>query len=116
MFSTNFLDHAQNCSAVKSRTEYFQRAERELRDHPFLTTVRECLHNEPEHRPSAAQLLTSLEEFKTTSVACSHSTLAKTNAVRWILSARDIVQMEQESKVGIYNIIATRIIMTICWI
>lgn len=72
--------------------------EKSLPNHALVSTIKECLCNEPECRPSAKQLLNVLENMKETTEGCLGA-IAKTKAMRQVLAAKDFADLEQQLKV-----------------
>ena len=72
--------------------------EKTLPNHALVSTIKECLHNGPECRPSAKHLLTVLEKMKEIAEGC-HEAIAKTRAMRQVLAAKDFADLEQQLKV-----------------
>lgn len=85
-------------SEVKRRGEYIQHVERALPNHPLLGIVRACLQDDPELRPTARDLLCTLEGMKTLTEFC-HEDIVKTNAIMQVIAARDFIDLEQHLQV-----------------
>ena len=95
MFPKIISSHSEDVSEVEKRFEYFQLLEKELPNHSLVTTIKDCLHNDPKRRPTAVQLLERI-------IAISdrqHGDLARINATRQVLAAKDFAELEQRLKV-----------------
>ena len=110
MFPGNLLQHTYadpehpgtllGRSEVGRRGEYFD----QLDDLPFpgrvrrvlVQLIKDCLHNDPSQRPSAEQLVSSLEVIKA-DVEGSCGGLAKVDAVRQVLTMKEFQQCKKES-------------------
>ena len=86
----------------QSEIEYIEQCtecvERLLPNHPLVKIIKNCLHRDPKERPTARQLLTTLEEMKT-SAEGTIALIAKMNTARQVLAAKHIADMEYQLKV-----------------
>ena len=82
-------------SEIKHREQHIQHVERLLPNHSLTKMIKKCLHSDPKKRPTARQLLTTLEETKAT----TDKSIAKKNAARQVLAARDFADLEHRLKV-----------------
>ena len=65
--------------------------------HPFVLLVKRCLKNEPSDRPTAEEVITSLEEMKA-DIKGSCGNITRTDAVRQVVIMREILVRETEER------------------
>ena len=76
-------------SEEERRGQYIERLDCQLpksdpnTQHPFVQLIKQCLKNEPSERPTAEEVLMSLEEMKT-NVEGPFGEVARTDAVRQV--------------------------------
>lgn len=92
------LDRRASRYEIEHRKQSVQSMERLL--HPssqsLVRIIKKCLHNDPKKRPVARDLLTTLEEIKATAM---EGGVAKMNAVRQVLAAKQFADLEHQLKV-----------------
>lgn len=98
MYPKSVFDRRMKGSEVERRKDYIQILEDALPNHALVSTIKECLHNGPECRPSAKKVLTVLENMKESAKGC-HGAITKTKAMRQVLAAKDFADLEQQLKV-----------------
>ena len=64
--------------------------------HCLIQLIKGCLRNDPSQRPTAEQLVSSLEEVKV-GVEGSYGGLAKVDAVRQVMTVKAIQQHQKEN-------------------
>ena len=77
-------------SEVERRGQYFEQLEDLLPGRirqVLVLLIKNCLHNDPSQRPTAEQLVTSLEEMKSV-VEGSYGELATVDAVRQVMTVK----------------------------
>ena len=85
-------------SEVERRVKYIEQLEDNCPRggrHPFVQLVKRCLKNEPSDRPTAGDVLRSLEEMKAT-IDGPCEEVAKIDAVRQVVMMRAILGRETE--------------------
>ena len=102
-------------SEVERRGQYFEQLEDLLpgRIRQILVLlIKNCLHNDPSQRPTAEQLVTSLEEMKS-EVEGAYGELATVDAVRQVMTVKalkakgdsrvdEIQQLHEQLEVKLY--------------
>ena len=86
-------------SEVDRRGNYFERLERKLQEsagYPLVGVVKQCLENVPDERPTAEQLVTTLEGLKG-DIEGSCGKLATVDAVRQVMTAMALKKKSRES-------------------
>ena len=85
-------------SEVERRQVYIDQLDRKLPDcghHPLVQLVKRCLKNTPSQRPTAEEVLTSLEEMKTV-IDGLCGDVSRIDAVRQVVMMRAILGRETE--------------------
>ena len=95
----NNPDRLVGRSEVERRGVYFDQLENLLlggNRHHLIQLIKGCLHNDPSQRPSAEQLVSTLEEMKT-DIEGSYGELAKVDAVRQVMTMKAFQQRKKEN-------------------
>ena len=85
-------------SEEERRQKYFEQLEDNfLRGsrHPFVQLVKRCLKNDPSDRPTAEEVVTSLEEMKA-DIEGPYGEVARIDAVRQVVMMRALRRRESE--------------------
>ena len=87
-------------SEVERRERHFQLLDKQMigrQCHPCVQLVKDCLHNSPSRRPTAEQLVATLEGMRTDIVGrCG--VVARADAVRQVVKMKEIHSREVEVK------------------
>ena len=86
------------CTEVEQRQVYFD----QLKEETLIPLIKSCLHNSPSRRPTAEQLVASLEEARST-IEGTYGELATVDAVRQL---RTIKALKKRSKEKMKELIA----------
>ena len=97
------LDRQLSQSEIEHHEHCIELVERLLPNHSLVTIIKNCLHSDPKERPTARQLLTTLEEMKR--LAEGTIAIAKMNAARQVLAAKHFADLEYQLKVIMLAII-----------
>ena len=65
--------------------------------HSLVRVIKKCLHSDPKKRPTAREILTTMEEVRNTVEGTT--AIAKMNAVRQVLAAKQFTDLEHQLKV-----------------
>ena len=68
----------------------------------LVRIIKKCLHSNSRKRPTAREVLTILEEMRSTAEGAT--TISKLNAARQVLAAKQFADLECQLKVIIYHI------------
>ena len=85
-------------SEVERRQKYMEELEDNFfkrEQHPFVQLVKRCLKNEPSDRPTAEEVMTSLEEMKA-DIEGPYGEVARADAVRQVVMMRALKKRETE--------------------
>ena len=88
-------------SEVERRQQYIKQLSYQLprtiggEQYPFVLLVRRCLQNEPQERPTAEELVTSLEEMKA-DIDGPYGDVARIGAVREVVITRALKKRDTE--------------------
>ena len=85
-------------SEEERRQKYFEQLEDNFlkgRQHPFVQLVKRCLKNEPSDRPTAEEVITTLEEMKA-DIEGPYGEVARIDAVRQVVTMRALKKRETE--------------------
>ena len=96
--ATDNSDNLKARSEVERRGHYLEQLERMLPDggnHPLVQMVKACLKNGPSERPTAEELITSLEEMKA-DIEGPYGDVARAGAVREVVMMRALRKRETE--------------------
>ena len=83
---------------MERRQQYIQQLEDKFpigEHHPFVLLVKRCLHNDPSERPTAEELVTSLEEMKA-NIEGPYGDIARADAVRQVVMMRALRKRDTE--------------------
>ena len=96
------LDRRTSQYEIEHRKQSVQGVEKLLPpSHSLVRIIKKCLHSDPKKRPTARELLTTVEEMKTTEEGTT--AIAKMNAARHVLAAKHFADLEHQLKVIIYQ-------------
>ena len=90
-------------SEVERRQQYIEQLDYQLprsqsgEQHPFVLLVKRCLQNEPPERPTAEQVVTSLEEMKA-DIEGPYGDVARADAVRQVVIMRALRKRDTEMR------------------
>ena len=87
-------------SEEERRGQYIEQLDYQLprsrdKEHPFVQLVKTCLKNEPSDRPTAEEIITTLDEMKV-DIEGPCGSVTRIDAVRQVVMMREILQKETE--------------------
>ena len=84
-------------SEVERRREYFEQLEGNMLggQHPCVQMTKQCLHNSPSRRPTAEQLVATLEEMRA-DIEGPYGAIARADAVRQVVMMKTLREREIE--------------------
>ena len=86
-------------SEVERHAEYFERLEGNILggQHPCVQMTKQCLHNSPSRRPTAEQLVATLEEMRA-DIEGPYGAIARADAVRQVVMMKTLREREEETR------------------
>ena len=95
-------DNSENLlgrSEVERRGQYFEHIEQSMLggQHPCVLMTKQCLHNSPSRRPTAEQLVATLEGMRA-DIEDPCGPVARADAVRQVVMMKEIYDREAEVK------------------
>ena len=84
-------EHLLGRSEVERRGQYFEHIEQSMlgRQHPCVLMTKQCLHNSPSRRPTAEQLVATLEGMRA-DIEGPCGAVARADAVRQVVMMKEI--------------------------
>ena len=84
---------------VERRREYFGQLENTLLggQHPCVLMTKQCLHNSPSRRPTAEQLVATLEGMRA-NIEGPYGAVARADAVRQVVMMKTLREREEETR------------------